>query len=65
MQKGKCKEELDNISFIPIHNFFSELSFGGDTRGIYGGTPAEIFHAVLLGLYDYIAEAIELMSTQL
>ena len=32
--EGKVKEELDNISFIPIHNCFSELSFGGDNKGI-------------------------------
>ena len=62
--EGKSKEELDNMSFIPIHNCFSELSFGGDNRGIYGGTPAEILHAVLLGLCDYTAEEIELMFTQ-
>ena len=62
--EGKSKEVLDNISFIPIHNCFSEISFGGDPRGIYGGTPAEILHAVLLGLCDYILESIELMFTQ-
>ena len=63
--EGKIKEELDNISFIPIHNCFSELSFGGDNIGIYGGTPAEILYAVLLGLCDYIEEVIELMFTQI
>ena len=62
--EGKTKEELDKISFIPIHNCFSDISFGSDPRGIYGGTPAEILHAVLLGLCDYILEAIELMFTQ-
>ena len=62
--ENKIKEELDNISFLPIHNCFSELSFGGDPRGIYGGSPAEILHVVLLGLCDYIAEALDLMFTQ-
>ena len=62
--EGKLKEDLDKISFISIKNCFSDLSFGGDNRGIYGGTPAEILHAVLLGLCDYIAEAIDLMFTQ-
>ena len=61
--EGKIQEELDNVSFIQIRNCFSELSFGGDNRGIYRGTSAEIFYAVLLGLCDYIAEAIELMFT--
>ena len=41
------------------------MSFGGDPRGVYGGTPAEILHAVLLGLCDYISEGIELMFTQI
>ena len=62
--EGENKEELDSISFISIHNCFSELSFGGDNRGLYGWTPAEILHAVLLGLCDYITEAINLMLTQ-
>ena len=32
--EGKSKEELENFTFIPIHNCFSRLSFGGDPRGI-------------------------------
>ena len=55
---------MDNISFLPIKNCFSNLSFGGDPRGVYGGTPAEMLHAVLLGLCDYISEALELIFTQ-
>ena len=62
--EGKTKEELDAFSFYPINNCFSNLSFGGDTRGIYGATPAEILHAVQLGLCEYVADAIELMFTQ-
>ena len=62
--ENKTKEELDKISFLPINNCFSKLSFGGDPRGIYGGSPAEILHAVLLGPCDYISEALDLMFTQ-
>ena len=62
--ENKSKDELDKLSYLPIQNCFSRLSFGGDPRGIYGGTPAEILHAVLLGLCDYIAEALDLMFTQ-
>ena len=36
---------------------------GGCNRNIYGATPAEILHAVLLGLYEYISEAIDLIFT--
>ena len=43
---------------------FSDLFFGSYPRGNYGGTSAEILYAVLLGLCDYILEAIELMFTQ-
>ena len=61
--ENKSKEELDNISYLPIHNCFSQLSFGGDPRGIYSGSPTEILQAVLLGLCEYIAEALDLMPT--
>ncbi len=33
-------------------------------RGIYGATPAEILHAVQLGLCEYLADAIDLMFTK-
>ena len=62
--EGKTKEELDEFSFYPINNCFSQLSFGGDPRGIYGATPAEILHAVELGLCEYLAEAVDLIFTQ-
>ena len=62
--EGKNTEELNELSFIPIRNCFSNISFGGDNRGIYGSTPAEILHAVQLGLCEYIADAIDLMFTQ-
>ena len=55
----KTKEELDAISFLHIKNAFSKLSFGGCERSIWGATPAEILHAVQLGLCEYIAEALD------
>ena len=60
---GRTKDELDAYSFIPIHNCFSDLSFGGCPRNIYGATPAEILHSILLGLCEYIAESMELIFT--
>ena len=60
---GKDKDELDKMSFIPINNCFHHLSFGGCDRNIYGGTLAEMLHAVLLGLCDYISEGLEILFT--
>ena len=60
---GKTEEELNEYSFLPISNCFHQLSFGGCNRNIYGATPAEVLHAVLLGLCDYIAEGMELTFT--
>ena len=61
---GKSKEELERLSFIPIKNCFHSLSFGGCSRNIYGGTPAEMLHAVLLGLCDYISDGLEMIFTE-
>jgi hypothetical protein len=47
---GQTDDHIEQYSFLPIDNFFTPMSFGGFPRGIYGGTPAEILHAVLLGL---------------
>ena len=60
---GKTKEHTESFSFIPINNCFTHLSFGGYPRSIYGGTPAEIVHTVLLGLCEYIIESMELKFT--
>ena len=60
---NKSKEELEKHSFLPIDNCFSHISFGGCNRNIYGGTPAEMLHAVLLGLCEYISEGIDLIFT--
>ena len=60
---GKTEEELNEYSFLPISNCFHQLSFDGCSMNIYGATPAEVLHGVLLGIYDYIAEGMELNFT--
>ena len=60
----KDVEQLNSISFLPIDNCFHHLSFGGCNRNIYGATPAEMLHAFLLGLCDYIAEGMDMIFTQ-
>lgn len=62
--EGKTKDELDSFYFYPLDKNFSNLSFGGDKIGIYCGTPAEILHAVQLGLCEYLADAIDLLCSQ-
>ena len=61
--EGKSKEELDQFSYLYIENAFSRLSFGGCNRGIYGATPAEILHAIQLGLCEYVAESLDVFFT--
>ena len=60
---GCSKTELDKYSFLPIRNCFTNLSFGGCPRNIYGATPAEMLHSILLGMCEYIAESMELIFT--
>ena len=60
---GQTEEHIDQFSFLLINNCFTHLSFSVCPRSIYGGTPAEVLHAVLLGLYEYIAVGIELTLT--
>ena len=61
---SKSPSELKDISFLPINNCFSQLSFGGCKRNILGGTPAEILHQIELGLCEYVADAVECLFTQ-
>ena len=60
---GKTKDEFEEYSPLLITNTFSQLSFGGCDRVIYGATHAEILHAVIMGLCEYISEAMELAFT--
>ena len=57
------KEQLDEYSFLLINNFFHNISSGGCERNVYGATQVEIFHAVLLGLCEYIAGGMEMTFT--
>ena len=61
---GKTNDEIERYSFLPIKNCFHDLSFGGCKRNIYGATPAELLHAVLLGLCEYIAEGMDMLFTK-
>ena len=38
---GKTEDELDQFSFFSINNCFTQMSFGGCERNIYGGAPAK------------------------
>ena len=62
--KGKDENKLESYSFLPIKNCFHNISFGGCNRNIYGATPAELLHAVLLGLCEYIVEGMDLLFTK-
>ena len=60
---GKTKKQIDEYSCVPINNCFINIGFGGCERNVYGATPAEIIHAVLLGLCEYIADGMEMVFT--
>jgi hypothetical protein len=49
----------NNLSFYPIkRNCFHYLPMGDNIRNIYGSTPVEILHSILLGLCEYISDGI-------
>ena len=58
----KQKSSLIHIYFYQLIIFYN-ISFGGCERNVYGATPVEILHAVLLRLCEYIAEGTEMMFT--
>ncbi len=51
------KEQLKNMSQQPIENACYKLRFGAHNKqGIHGGTPVEMLHAVLLGVFKYVRD---------
>ena len=62
---NQSKSELDKISFLSVRNCFNTMSFGGCKRNIYGATPPEMLHSVLLGLCEYIADSFNLIFTNI
>ena len=60
---GKTEEELAEISFLSGTNCFHSLNFGGGNHNICSATPAELLHAVELGLCEYISESLDLFFT--
>jgi hypothetical protein len=47
-------EKLQELSQINMTNAFHGLQFGlHNNRGIHGGTPWELLHAILLGIFMY------------
>ena len=56
---GKTKDEIDEYYFLLMKNFFHNLSFRECSNDIYGETPADILHAVILKWCEYIADRME------
>ena len=63
--ENKTEEELAEISFLKANNCFQHISFGGsDHHNICSATPAELLHAVELGLCEYISESLDMFFTR-
>jgi hypothetical protein len=45
------RKELDRLSYRQIDNAFDEVVFADNIWGIHGATPAEVLHAVNLGIH--------------
>ena len=62
---GKDKAYMDSISFNHLkRNCFDTLPFGASIHGIYGGTPVEILHSILLGLCVALSSSLDTKFTE-
>ena len=52
--RQRAKEISQNLH-IPI---FRNISFGGDIHGIFGATPFEVLHTLLLGIMKYVLKTL-------
>ena len=46
------------ISHNPIMPALKNHFFGGDLEGLFGATPFEVLHQLLLGIFQYILESL-------
>ena len=54
----KYRKAAKKLSQSLVISAFSKVSFGGDPTGIFGATPFEVLHCLLLGLLKYTLNAL-------
>ena len=57
-QDGKARDLAKKHSQDLHLSAFHKVTFGGDIEGIYGGTPVETLHALLLGVIQYVLKSL-------
>jgi len=55
---GKYRKVASSLSQNLILPVFCDLHFGGDPTGIFGATPFELLHTLLLGIIKYSLECL-------
>ena len=50
---SKYRQKAKDLSQNLVISAFREVSFGGDKTGVFGATPFEVLHCLLLGLMKY------------
>ena len=54
---NNASEQLKSISQQSIDNACYKLRFGADNeQGVHGGTPFEMLHGILLGVFKYVRD---------